>query len=138
MRHRYFLPLYAALAGVAFGAGSQEVAPTDPAAMDFEQARRKANQDEARLDGDQLAELSQRQSGAMRPLIARCTRGVPSRELTPVGLVLQLDARGRVVRTWQDVQTPVADCLAAAVKAAVFYVPSKVPFLTATDLHWSR
>ena len=137
MHFRLALPLLSVLACASFAVQAQNP-PRDPAAMDFEQARLAAGQDEAKLDGDQVAELSQKQSDFMRPLIARCTRGIRKSELTPVGLVMELDAKGRVVRTWQDVHTPVADCLAAAIKDQAFYTPPKAPFLTATDLHWAH
>jgi hypothetical protein len=143
MRQRFSPPLLVALVACAFAAAAQQPTPatapaTDPASLDFEQARFAAGQDEAKLDGDQVAELSQMQADVMKPLIARCTRGVRSRDLTPVGLVLQLDAQGRVARTWQDVHTPVADCLAAAVLGKTVYVPPKVPFMTMSDLHWAH
>jgi hypothetical protein len=152
MHHRFAFPLLVALAcgGIAAHAqaappASTPPAPTptpgpiaaDPAGLDFEQARFAANQDEARLDGRQVAALAEAQAAFMKPWVARCTRGVPRRELTPIGLVMQLDARGQVVRTWQDAHTPVADCLAAGLKAQVFYVPPKAPFLTAMDMSWS-
>jgi hypothetical protein len=137
MRQTLIIALLSVLACTAPAAAAQD-APPPATAMDFEQARLLAGQDEARLDGDQLARYSQRQSDFLRPHIARCTRGVPTRELGPVGLVMELDAQGRVIRTWQDVHTPVADCLAAAVQGQVVHVPPKVPFLTATDLHWQR
>lgn len=142
MRHRSVVPFLLLLAATAGAVHAQKPVPTpaaaEPAAMDFEQARFAAGQDEAKLDGDQLADLSQRQSDFMRPLIARCTRGVRARDLTPVGLVIELDAQGRVVRTWQDVHTPVADCLAAAVAGQVVWVPPKAPFRSMSDLHWQH
>jgi hypothetical protein len=142
MRHAFRFPLACVLACAAFAAASQEPAPPLPApataTMDFEQARFAAGQDEARLDGDQVADLAKAQGDFMKPNVARCTRGVPTRELTPVGLVMELDAKGRVVRTWQDTHTAVANCLAEALKAQVFFVPPKAPFLTAMDMSWTH
>jgi len=161
MRAHPSLPLLIALAAGPCVAGAQEpvpaTAPAPPAApapavapapvaaaapapdtMDFEQARLAANQDEARLDGDQVADLAKAQGDFMKPWVARCTRNVPTRQLTPVGLVMELDAQGNVVRTWQDVHTQVADCLAEGLKAQVFYVPPKTPFITAMDLSWQH
>lgn len=144
MRQRFSFPLLLALAACASAAAAQQPpavpapAVTDPATLDFEQARLKAGQDEAKLDGAQVADLAEASADAMQPLIARCTRGMRNRDLTPVGLVMQLDAQGRVVRTWQDVHTPVADCLAAAVLGKTIYAPPRTPFLTMSDLHWQH
>ncbi|QSX79106.1 hypothetical protein [Agrilutibacter solisilvae] len=74
----------------------------------------------------------------MKRAIRKCTARTPRSALTPVGLVMELDATGRVVRTWLDTDTAVATCLGEAVKTAVFYAPPKAPFLTSMDMSWSR
>src|SRR5688572_9902097 len=151
MRNRCRLPAAVLLACTALTAGAHDpaahapqatpVPPTAPAAapaMDFEQARMAANQDEARLDGDQVADLAKAQGEYMKRWVGKCTSRIPTRELTPIGLVMELDAKGRVVRTWQDTDSAVANCLVTGLKSAVFYAPPKAPFMTAMNMSWSN
>jgi hypothetical protein len=152
MRNHFRLPAAVLLACTALAAGAHDPAahasqasPAPPAAapaaadaMDFEQARMAANQDEARLDGDQVADLAKAQGDYMKRWVGKCTARIPTRELTPIGLVMELDAKGRVVRTWQDTDSAVANCLVAGLRSAVFYAPPKAPFMTAMNMSWSN
>lgn len=153
MPNAFRLPAAILLACTAFAAGAHDPAAHEPQAapappataapaaaptMDFEQARMAANQDEARLDGDQVADLAKAQGEYMKRWVGKCTARIPTRELTPIGLVMELDAAGRVVRTWQDTDSAVANCLVAGAKSAVFYAPPKAPFMTAMNMSWSN
>lgn len=153
MRNRFRLPTVVLLACTALAARAHDPAEHEPAAampappataapaapaMDFEQARMAANQDEARLDGDQVADLAKAQGEFMKRWVGKCTARIPTRELTPIGLVMELDTTGRVVRTWQDTDSAVANCLVEGARSAVFYAPPKAPFMTAMNMSWSN
>ena len=135
MHHRARTAVCLALLTGAVWLGMAQAAEAE---LTYEQARQAASQDEAKLDGEQVATLAEAQADFMKRAIRKCTARVPRSQLTPVGMVMELDATGRVVRTWLDTDTAVATCLSDAVKTAVFYVPPKAPFLTSMDMSWSN
>jgi len=48
-------------------------------------------------------------------------------------VVLQLDAQGRVVRTWREGEEAVARCVDAGFAGKTLFVPPKAPFYAAFE-----
>jgi len=114
---------------------------TNPAAaadLTYDQAKVYADRDEASLSPGLSQKLVQSQGTVMGVVLPACMSSIPHpnghADLTPFVVVMQLDASGKVVRTWRHGSTPLANCFERAISPKSLFVPPKVPFYTSIEL----
>lgn len=112
--------------------------PAAAAGLTYDQAKVYADRDEASLSPDFSHKLLQSQGAAMGVVLPACMASIPHPkghvDLTPFVVVMQLDASGKVVRTWRHGSTPLANCFERAIGPRSLFVPPKAPFYTSIEL----
>lgn len=106
------------------------------AALDYAQAKALADKDEVSLTQAESASLHKAQSELLDAGTAACA--TPRPDLSPFVVVMELDAEGRVVRTWLQGSSPIGICLRKYVAGKVLIVPPRVPFHTSLELSFSK
>jgi len=115
------------------------LATTLPAAaqspLGYSQAYEHAKADEASLQGDGSGRLLEAQSRLVQSAIAACA--TPAADLAWFVVVAELDAGGRVVRTWREGATPLAICFEQHTARATLFVPPRAPFYTFVEMSFT-
>jgi hypothetical protein len=104
--------------------------------LDYTAARALAEHDEASLEPAQMQALVAAQGEAARAAFAACPVQSPDDDLSPFTVVMELDATGKVVRTWRHGDSPLAQCFHAGMSHATLAVPPRTPFYTFFDMTW--
>jgi len=106
-----------------------------PSPADYAQAKPRADADEASLPPAQAAALRDAQSAVLDTAIAACA--TPAADTSPFVVVAELDAAGRVQRTWREGGTPLAICVQKQVAGATLPAPPHAPFLVSFELSFT-
>jgi len=84
---------------------------TAAAPMDYADAKRLADADEAAVTDPAKEKLLAAQAALLDAGVADCNRFDLRGDVTPFIVVMQLDAQGRVRQTWREGGSPLAICL---------------------------
>ncbi len=120
------------LIALAALSGSLPAAP----ALDYAQAKVLADKDEASLVQAETTNLLRAQGELLGAGTAACATSRP--DLSPFVVVMELDAEGKVVRTWLQGSSPIGICLRKYVTGKILIVPSRVPFYSSLELSFSK
>ncbi|WP_368565749.1 hypothetical protein [Pseudoxanthomonas sp. UTMC 1351] len=101
----------------------------------YAQAKAKADADEAALPSPDRQALMAAQSATVDQGIAACA--TPNPDMTAFTVVAELDAAGRVVRTWREGGTPLAICFQKQLANRVLSKPPRAPFFTSFELSFT-
>ncbi|MET0581763.1 MAG: hypothetical protein ABWY48_04155 [Pseudoxanthomonas sp.] len=123
---------FTALIALALLAGQVSAAP----ALEYAEAKALADKDEASLSPQQGAELRSSQSALLESGTAACA--TPNPDLSALVLVMELDAQGKVVRTWLQGSSPLAICLRKHTAAQSLPPPPRAPFYTSIELSFTK
>ena len=113
-------------------AGSVAAAPM----LDYAEAKALADKDETSLSPQQSAELRSAQGALLETGTAACA--TPDPDLSALVVVMELDAQGKVVRTWLQGSSPLAICLRKHVASQSLPVPPRAPFYTSIELTFTK
>lgn len=103
--------------------------------MDYAQAKQRADADEASLHALTSRAMRDAQARVLDDAIARCA--TPDADTSPFVVVAELDATGKVVRTWRDGGTALATCVQAQIAGRTLPAPPRTPFLTSFELSFT-
>lgn len=120
------LIVFASLGGVV------SAAPT----LDYAEAKALSDKDEASLAQAESESLRKAQGELLDASTAACA--MPRPDLSPFVVVMELDAEGKVVRTWLQGSSPIGICLRKYVAGKILIVPSRTPFHTSLELSFSK
>ncbi|MDE2407826.1 MAG: hypothetical protein KGL91_08185 [Xanthomonadaceae bacterium] len=120
-----------------------QVAPGTPAsptkaALEYVDARKLADADEAGVTGSAHAAMVAVQRKLLDAGVLECALGKPQKDFTAFTLVMQLDADGRVQQTWRQGSSPLAICLQRYLRDKTMFVPPKAPFMTALEVSFTK
>ncbi|MGA6149260.1 MULTISPECIES: hypothetical protein [Stenotrophomonas] len=99
----------------------------------YDQVRALAHSDEGSLEPVAYAAMIDGMSRVGGDGFARCLPTPAPETLAAFTVVLQLDAQGRVVRTWREGDGAVARCIEAGFAGTTVFVPPKAPFHAAFE-----
>ncbi|MEL1264160.1 hypothetical protein [Pseudoxanthomonas putridarboris] len=103
---------------------------------DYPQAKARADADEASLPAAQRDALLQAQTTVLDAAITACA--TPNADTSPFVVVVELDAAGRVQRTWREGGTPLAICVQKQINGTTLTTPPRAPFFTSFELTFTR
>lgn len=104
--------------------------------VDFSAAKLAADADEATLTVTQRATIQQAQSRQLDTAVADCAS--PNPDTTPFVLVAELDARGKIARTWRQGDTALAQCVERELTGRFLEPPPRAPFHVSFELSFIR
>lgn len=99
----------------------------------FDQAKARADGDEAALTPQQEATLISSQGEIAHATFVNCRASDLADRRSPFTLVMELDAAGKVVRTWRSGTSAIAICLDEAMREGSLFHPPKSPFYTSFE-----
>ena len=99
----------------------------------YPQAHAWAQRDEASLEPAAYTAMVDSMSEVGGAAFKRCMPTPAPQTLAAFTVVLQLDAHGRVVRTWREGEEAVARCVDAGFVGKTLFVPPKAPFHAAFE-----
>ncbi|MCR6495943.1 hypothetical protein LJB71_06735 [Thermomonas sp. S9] len=109
-----------------------------PADLDYIDAKRLADADEASVTGPAHAAMLAAQQSLLNAGVVDCALGRPQTDFTAFTIVMRLDAEGRVQQTWRQGSSPLAICLQRYVRDKTVFVPPKAPFYSALEISFTR
>ncbi|HEV7269931.1 hypothetical protein [Pseudoxanthomonas sp.] len=118
----------------ACGLGIATVAQAQ-APADYSTAKRQADADEASLPASEAGALRDAQRLALDAAIAGCA--TPTADTAPFVVVAELDAGGKVVRTWREGGTPLAICVQKRIRDSTLSAPPRAPFFISFELSFT-
>ncbi len=128
--------MWAALLNVLLLASPQSAAPAVP--LEYVDAKRLADADEAGVIGDAHAAMLTAQKSLLDAGVVACSLGKPQTDFSAFTVIMQLDADGRVQRTWRQGSSPLAICLQKFVREKTAFTPPKAPFYTALEVSFTK
>lgn len=105
---------------------------TEPAPLDFAQAKALADRDEAALAAEAAMRIRQAQSAALDEGVAACA--MPSASTEPFIVVVRLDAQGAVTASWRKGDTPLAVCVEKFLRKRTLPAPASAPLYLSYEL----
>lgn len=123
------LPLLLLLAGLQAASAPQ---------IDYAQAKRLADADEAAVTGPAKDRLLEAQAALLDAGVVECNRFDLRGDVTPFVVVMRLDAQGRVVQTWRQGSSPLAICLQRYVRDKTLVTPPKAPFHASLEISFGK
>lgn len=103
--------------------------------LEYAEAKALADKDEASLAPEASTSLLKSQGELLDAGTAACA--TPTPDLSPFVVVMELDAQGKVVRTWLQGSSPIGICMRKYVSGKTLIVPPRVPFYTSLELSFS-
>ena len=103
--------------------------------LDYALAKAQADKDEASLSRDQGSAWLESQSKLLGDGVAQCA--TPNPDFSPLVVVMELDASGKVVRTWLHGNSPLAICLRKYAATGSLLAPPRTPFYTSIELSFT-
>lgn len=103
--------------------------------LEFSDAKRLADRDEASLSAQQMEALVASQRSLLDAGAAVCA--TPRPDLSPFVVVVELDADGKVVRTWLQGNSPLAICFRKYVAQRSVAAPPRSPFYSSIELSFT-
>ena len=104
----------------------------------FDQANALASKDSASLDADQLLVLTRSQSRASDVVLAKCPKQVKPGDFASFTVVTELDGSGKIVRTWLQGSTPLAECFNKGMLGQTLFKPPHAPFYASNAMYWQQ
>ena len=120
------------LIALAALSGSLLAAP----ALEYAVAKALADKDEASLAPAETENLRKAQGELLDAGTAACA--TPRPDLSPFTVVMELDAQGKVARTWLQGSSPIGICLRKYVTGRILIVPPRVPFYSSLELSFTK
>lgn len=109
-----------------------------PPAIEYDDAKRRADADEATITGRAHEDMVKRQSELLDAGIAACARSELRDDFTPFTIVMQLDASGQVQQTWRQGSSPLAICMQRYVRDKAVFTPPKAPFFNSIEVSFTK
>lgn len=106
--------------------------------VDYAEAKRLADADEAAVGGAARDALLAAQAALLDAGVAECNRFDLRGDVTPFVVVMELDAQGRVTRTWRQGGSPLAICLQRYVRDKTLVAPPKAPFHASLEISFDN
>ncbi|WP_225583752.1 hypothetical protein [Pseudoxanthomonas sp. PXM02] len=103
---------------------------------DYTTAKQRADADEASLPAAEADAMRDAQGVALEAAIAGCA--TPTADTSPFVVVAELNAAGKVVRTWREGSTPLAICVQKQINGSALAPPPRAPFFTSFELSFTR
>jgi hypothetical protein len=132
-RQRAMTPLLFAL---LLSATPQPQAAAAP--IEYSDAKRLADADEASVTGATRDALLAAQAALLDAGVAECNRQDLRGDVTPFVVVMRLDAQGRVQQTWREGGSPLAICLQRYVRDKTLVAPPRAPFHAALEISFTK
>ena len=104
--------------------------------LEYAEVKALADKDEASLAPDTSASLLKSQGELLEAGAAACA--TPTPDLSPFVVVMELDAQGKVLRTWLQGSSPIGVCMRKYVSGKTLIVPPRAPFYTSLELSFSK
>lgn len=101
----------------------------------YAQAKARADADEAALPALAASTLRAAQERLSQAAVAQCATQDP--DLSAFVVVAQLDAEGRVARTWRQGDSPLAMCFEQQVAARQLPAPATAPFFVSFEMSFT-
>ena len=117
---------------LALLAGTVSAAPL----LEYADAKALADKDEASLSSQQGAEMRAAQGTLLESGATACA--TPNPDLSALVLVVELDAQGKIVRTWLQGNSPLAICLRKYTATQTLPAPPRAPFYTSMELSFTK
>ena len=112
--------------------------PVPAAPMDYVDAKRLADADEASVSGPAHDAMLAAQKQLLDAGVVACSLGRPQSDFSPFTIVMRLDAAGRVQQTWRQGSSPLAICLQRYVRDTPLFVPPRAPFHAALEISFTK
>lgn len=119
-------------------AGAQAAPTPAPALVEFHDAKKLADADEAGVIGPARDAMLAAQRKLLDAGVVECSLGKPQKDFSAFSIVMRLDAQGRVQQTWRQGGSPLAICLQRYVRDKTVFVPPKAPFHTVLDISFTK
>ena len=103
---------------------------------DYAGAKQLADADEASLPSADAGAMRETQGAVLEAAIAGCA--TPAADTSPFVVVAELDATGKVVRTWREGSTPLAICVQKRINGNTLAVPPRAPLFTSFELSFTQ
>jgi hypothetical protein len=120
------------LAVLAMLSGQTSAAPVP----EYAKVKALADKDEASLASEASTSLLKSQGELLEAGAAACA--TPTPDLSSFVVVMELDAQGKVVRTWLQGSSPIGVCMRKYVAGKTLIVPPRAPFYTSLELSFSK
>lgn len=104
--------------------------------LTFTQAKATADRDEASLSSAQSQALIQAQAPVVSKALSSCLGGGDAKP-TPFTVVVELDSKGAVARSWRSDETRLAKCFQAVTESATLIQPPQSPFYSSFEMDLS-
>lgn len=112
--------------------------PIPAAPLDYVDAKRLADGDEASITGPARESMLAAQAALLDAGVAECNQQDLRGDVTPFVVVMRLDAQGRVQQTWREGGSPLAICLQRYVRDKTLIAPPKAPFHAALEISFTK
>jgi hypothetical protein len=106
--------------------------------MTFDQASALAGKDSATLNVDQVSALAESESKASTAVRAHCPEPVHKDDFASFTVIMEIDASGKITRTWLKGSTKVAICFNEGMSHRTLVKPPHAPFYAAWDQYWQQ
>jgi hypothetical protein len=109
---------------------------TQAQGMNYLGAKVLADHDEAALTPAEMEALLAAQGVAGGDSFGACSPPDSVAELTPFTVVMKLDASGKIVQTWLEGASRIAECFNAHISEKSLNKPPYAPFYTSFAMSW--
>lgn len=99
-------------------------------ALSFEQAKILADRDEESLTKEERSQLISSQGEAAKSAFESCVSRPPERVLPSFSIVMKLNAKGQVSRSWREGSSEFSACVERHFRKSTFFAAPKAPFFT--------
>lgn len=122
--------------GIAFAAVA--AAQDAQVEIDYRQAKRLADADEASVTGPARVRMLDAQKALLDAAVFDCAQHQARDDFSPFAVALELDATGKVVRTWREGASPLAICVQRYVRDKQAFVPPVAPFHSVLEVSFTK
>lgn len=112
--------------------------PATPVPLEYVDAKRLADADEKTVTGAAHKAMLAAQRSLLDAGVVECSLGKPQRDFSGFTIVMELDATGRVQRTWREGGSPLAICIQRYLRDKVVFVPPRAPFHTSLAISFTK
>ncbi len=101
----------------------------------YEQAKAVADANEQQLPAEARQQLVAAQGQLLESIIPGCAS--PRPDTSPFTVVVELDAGGRIIRSWRKGSSPLAICFEKALAGKSLPTPPSAPFHTSFEMSFT-
>ena len=112
--------------------------PIAPLPIEYIDAKRLADADEKSVTGAPHDAMLAAQGKLLDEGVVACSLGKPQKDFSGFTVVMELDATGRVQRTWREGGSPLAICLQRYVRDRIVFIPPRAPFHTSLAISFTK